>query len=77
MSAVAYTTPAVGHSLPGTESLYEKVSARNLDFYYGDNRALKNINVALFQGHRTTRKDTGFRKLQSRIANGVRSSSNR
>ena len=32
-----------------------------------------NENVALFQGHRTTRKDTGFRKLQSRIANGVRS----
>ena len=32
-----------------------------------------NANVALFQGHRTTRKDTGFRKLQSRIANGVRS----
>ncbi|HEX2536964.1 MAG TPA: phosphate ABC transporter ATP-binding protein PstB [Pseudolabrys sp.] len=53
MSAVAYTTPAVGHSLPGTEGLYEKVSARNLDFYYGDNRALKNINVALFQGRVT------------------------
>src|SRR3954466_5238561 len=34
---------------------------------------LGNENVALFQGHRTTRKDTGFRKLQSRIANGVRS----
>jgi dolichol-phosphate mannosyltransferase len=33
-----------------------------------------NEGVALFQGHRTTRKDTGFRKLQSRIANGVRSS---
>jgi dolichol-phosphate mannosyltransferase len=32
-----------------------------------------NAGVALFQGHRTTRKDTGFRKLQSRIANGVRS----
>src|SRR5690349_3431441 len=32
-----------------------------------------NANVALFQGHRTTRKDTGFRKFQSRIANGVRS----
>ena len=53
MSAVAYITPAVGHSLPGTEGLYEKVSARNLDFYYGDNRALKNINVALFQGRVT------------------------
>ena len=32
-----------------------------------------NANVVLFQGHRTTRKDTGFRKFQSRIANGVRS----
>jgi dolichol-phosphate mannosyltransferase len=32
-----------------------------------------NADVALFQGHRTTRKDTGFRKFQSRIANGVRS----
>jgi dolichol-phosphate mannosyltransferase len=29
--------------------------------------------VVLFQGHRTTRKDTGFKKFQSRIANGVRS----
>ena len=35
--------------------------------------AFGNADVALFQGHRTTRKDTGFRKLQSRIANGVRS----
>ena len=35
--------------------------------------AFGNSDVALFQGHRTTRKDTGFRKLQSRIANGVRS----
>ena len=33
----------------------------------------ENNGIALFQGHRTTRKDTGFRKLQSRIANGVRS----
>ncbi len=32
-----------------------------------------NADVALFQGHRTSRKDTGFRKFQSRIANGVRS----
>jgi dolichol-phosphate mannosyltransferase len=32
-----------------------------------------NATVVLFQGHRTTRKDTGFRKFQSRIANGVRS----
>jgi dolichol-phosphate mannosyltransferase len=33
----------------------------------------ENARIALFQGHRTKRKDTGFRKLQSRIANGVRS----
>lgn len=32
-----------------------------------------NAGIALFQGHRTARKDTGFRRLQSRIANGVRS----
>jgi dolichol-phosphate mannosyltransferase len=31
-----------------------------------------NADVVLFQGHRTKRKDTGFRRLQSRIANGVR-----
>jgi len=35
--------------------------------------APENAGIALFQGQRTTRKDTGFRKLQSRIANGVRS----
>ncbi len=33
----------------------------------------QNPAIALFQGHRTTRKDNGFRKLQSRIANAVRS----
>ena len=32
-----------------------------------------NAGVALIQGHRVTRKDTGFRRFQSRIANGVRS----
>jgi dolichol-phosphate mannosyltransferase len=35
--------------------------------------ASHNAGVALFQGHRVTRKDTRFRRLQSRIANGVRS----
>ena len=31
-----------------------------------------NADVVLVQGHRTTRKDTAFRRFQSRIANGVR-----
>jgi phosphate transport system ATP-binding protein len=30
--------------------LAEKISIRNLDFFYGDNRALKNINVPLYRG---------------------------
>lgn len=33
-----------------------------------------NADVMLFMGNRTTRKDTGFRRMQSRIANGVRGS---
>ena len=28
----------------------EKISIRDLDFFYGDHRALKNINVSLYQG---------------------------
>lgn len=32
-----------------------------------------NVDVRLFQGNRTTRRDTWFRRLQSRIANAVRS----
>ncbi|MBK6597355.1 MAG: glycosyltransferase family 2 protein [Proteobacteria bacterium] len=31
-----------------------------------------NTGVLLFAGNRTTRRDTGFRRLQSRVANGVR-----
>jgi len=31
-----------------------------------------NAGVLLFMGNRTTRRDTGFRRMQSRIANGVR-----
>lgn len=33
-----------------------------------------NAAIRLFQGNRVTRKDTSYRRLQSRIANGVRSS---
>jgi len=32
-----------------------------------------NADVMLFMGNRTTRRDTGYRRLQSRVANGVRS----
>jgi dolichol-phosphate mannosyltransferase len=35
---------------------------------------IANAGVLLFMGNRTTRKDTAFRRLQSRVANSVRSS---
>jgi len=50
MSAVEFTTPTVARRAAGTEGLAEKVSVRDLEFFYGDNRALKNISVPLYHG---------------------------
>ena len=50
MSVAAITVPTVSHAPSSGEDLSEKISIRNLDFFYGDNRALKNINVPLYQG---------------------------
>ena len=50
MSAVEYTTPSLGPPVAATEGLIEKVSIRDLNFFYGDNRALKDISVPLYQG---------------------------
>ena len=52
-SVASFTVPTVSHSAGSSEGLLEKVAVQNLDFYYGDNRALKNINVSLFQGRVT------------------------
>ena len=41
---------AVTHTGNAATKLDEKVLVRNLNFYYGDNRALKNINVPLYAG---------------------------
>jgi phosphate transport system ATP-binding protein len=49
MSAVEYITPAVEQA-PANAQLSEKIAIRNLDFFYGGNRALKNITVPLYQG---------------------------
>ena len=51
MSVAINTTPAVTLA-PATASsrgLSKKVSVDNLDFYYGDNRALKSITVPLYE----------------------------
>jgi len=49
MSVATFTVPNVVHATSSAEGLLEKVSVRNLDFFYGDNRALKNINCSLYQ----------------------------
>jgi phosphate transport system ATP-binding protein len=41
---------AVSHANDPSVRLDEKVSVRGLNFYYGDNRALKDINVPLYSG---------------------------
>ena len=50
MSVAAFTVPTVTHSLSKDEELAEKISVRDLDFFYGDNRALKCISVPLYRG---------------------------
>ncbi len=50
MSAVEFTTPIAAQASVSAAGLDEKISVRNLDFYYGDNRALKSISVPLYQG---------------------------
>jgi phosphate transport system ATP-binding protein len=50
MNVASITVPTVAHAPVAGEKLFEKVSVRDLDFYYGDHPALKNINVSLYQG---------------------------
>ena len=50
MSVATFTVPNVTHAASSAEDLLEKVSIRNLDFFYGANRALKDINCSLYQG---------------------------
>jgi phosphate transport system ATP-binding protein len=51
MSSVAsFTVPTVTNAPINMDGLAEKISVRDLDFFYGDHRALKSINVPLYQG---------------------------
>jgi phosphate transport system ATP-binding protein len=49
MTAVPTPTPTASQAPVSAEGLVEKVSVRNLDFFYGENRALKDINVPLYE----------------------------
>jgi len=53
MSAVEYARPAVRNAPIDVGGLAEKVAVRNLDFFYGENRALKSIDVSLYLGRVT------------------------
>jgi phosphate transport system ATP-binding protein len=45
--------PKAAHAAVSTAGLEAKVSVRNMDFYYGESRALKNINIELYAGKAT------------------------
>jgi phosphate transport system ATP-binding protein len=49
-SAPVSTVPTVTHAAVDTASLETKISIRGLNFYYGDQRALKDIGLPLYQG---------------------------
>jgi phosphate transport system ATP-binding protein len=44
----ASPVPTVSHAASQAGAMEEKVSVRNLNFFYGSNRALKDINVPLY-----------------------------
>ncbi|MGE4074737.1 MAG: phosphate ABC transporter ATP-binding protein PstB [Reyranella sp.] len=45
--------PVATHARPDTSKLAEKITIRNLEFFYGDSRALKGISLSLY-ANRTT-----------------------
>ena len=50
MNATApITVPTVSHAAVNAADLADKVVLRNLNFYYGDSRALKNITLRLYR----------------------------
>jgi phosphate transport system ATP-binding protein len=53
MNVASVAVPTVTNAPISTADLAEKISIRKLNFYYGDAKALKNINIALYQGRVT------------------------
>jgi phosphate transport system ATP-binding protein len=50
MNVASVTTPAVLQSPVDTSSLATKISIRDLNFYYGEHKALRDISLPLYQG---------------------------
>ena len=49
MNVASVAVPSVTHAAPDRAGLAEKVILRDLNFYYGDARALKSISLSLYQ----------------------------
>jgi phosphate transport system ATP-binding protein len=49
LSQPSVAVPVASHASEDPANLREKISIRNLDFFYGDSRALKAINIALYE----------------------------
>ncbi len=49
----AVAVPVAAHAGVSTDGLPEKVSIRNLEFFYGDSRALKGIDLSLYANKTT------------------------
>jgi phosphate transport system ATP-binding protein len=49
MNLASLPAPAVTHALVPVSDLAEKISVRDLSFYYGDNKALKDLNLSLYK----------------------------
>jgi phosphate transport system ATP-binding protein len=50
MNVASVTTPSVTQGAIDTSDLPIKISIRNLNFYYGDQKALKDIALSLYKG---------------------------
>jgi phosphate transport system ATP-binding protein len=50
MSVAPVSVSVPAHAPINVEGLEEKIAVRDLNFFYGDNRALKSINVSLYRG---------------------------
>ncbi|MCL2429204.1 MAG: phosphate ABC transporter ATP-binding protein PstB [Alphaproteobacteria bacterium] len=53
MNTASVSTPAVAPAPIDTADLVPKISVRNLNFFYGDQKALKEVSVPLYRGRVT------------------------
>ncbi len=52
-AAPTFATPVATHHSIDTAGLNAKISLRNLEFFYGDSRALKSISLSLYANKAT------------------------